>query len=210
VALRGIIHLYRLTTTSSGFFLRYAYRVVADAGHSSANCVVPRIASGASPRSTTLNRTVDSNTSSASCSSRQQESRELSYLAIPTSSDKNLFCPRSFQWRPTVYVTEPSHIDEIIAPLRERGVAVPKKRMHSQSNMPTTRISFHRGFGLRASTTPTGGGLHSANLVVEEPGRPPQAFNSLDFFYDDEQAISYATIWGRIWVDSRTYTSNSF
>lgn len=70
-------------------------------------------------------------------------------------------------------------------------------------NIPASRVSFHRGFGLRASTTPTGDGLHSADLVIEAPGRPPQAFNSLDFFYDHEQAISYATVWGRIWVDSK-------
>jgi hypothetical protein len=75
--------------------------------------------------------------------------------------------------------------------------------MQMQSKTPATRISIHRGFGLLASTTPADGGLHSANLVIEEPGRPPQAFHSLDFFYDHEQAISYATIWGRIWVDSR-------
>lgn len=71
-------------------------------------------------------------------------------------------------------------------------------------NTPATRISFHRGYGLRASTTPTGDGLHSADLVIEPPGRPPQAFASLDLFYDHEQAMQYATVWGRIWVDSKT------
>jgi hypothetical protein len=45
--------------------------------------------------------------------------------------------------------------------------------------------------------------LHSADLVIEEPGCPARTFNSLDFFYDDEQAISYATVWELIWVDSR-------
>jgi len=76
--------------------------------------------------------------------------------------------------------------------------------MQIQLNNPATRVSSHRGFGLRASTTPTGDGLHSADLVIEEPGRPPRAFNSLDFFYDHEQAIGYATTWGRIWVDLKT------
>ncbi|WOD14267.1 hypothetical protein [Paraburkholderia kirstenboschensis] len=39
--------------------------------------------------------------------------------------------------------------------------------------------------------------------MIEEPERPPQTFDALDFFYDDEQAISYATVWGLIWVNSR-------
>ncbi len=54
---------------------------------------------------------------------------------------------------------------------------------------------------------------------AQVPGRPATActrqtwllknrdvrrtFDSLDFFYDDEQATSYATVWGLIWVDSR-------
>jgi hypothetical protein len=75
--------------------------------------------------------------------------------------------------------------------------------MQIQTNTQGTRVSFHRGIGLHASTTRSADGLHSADLVIEEPGRAPQTFKSLDFFYDDEQAISYATVWGRIWVDSR-------
>ncbi|WP_243856357.1 hypothetical protein [Paraburkholderia sp. BL6665CI2N2] len=104
-----------------------------------------------------------------------------------------------------ILVIEPSHIDGTIAPLRESGVSLPQKnQMQILPNTPATRISFHRGYGLRASTTPTGDGLHSADLVIEQPGRPPQAFASLDLFYDHEQAIHYATVWGRIWVDSKT------
>lgn len=75
--------------------------------------------------------------------------------------------------------------------------------MHILPNIPATRLTLHRGYRLRASAKPTLDGLHSADLVIEEPGRAPQAFDSLDFFYDDEQAMSYATVWGRIWVDSR-------
>ncbi|REG48818.1 hypothetical protein B0G80_5116 [Paraburkholderia sp. BL6669N2] len=75
--------------------------------------------------------------------------------------------------------------------------------MQIQPNFAATRLTSHRGCRLRASTRPTRNGLHSADLVIEQPGRPPRTFDSLDFFYDDEQAISYATVWGLIWVDSR-------
>lgn len=75
--------------------------------------------------------------------------------------------------------------------------------MQIQSNLAATRLTSHRGYRLRASTRPTRDGLHSADLVIEEPGRQARTFDSLDFFYDDEQAISYATVWGLIWVNSR-------
>ena len=75
--------------------------------------------------------------------------------------------------------------------------------MQTQPSIVAPQFTSHRGYGLRASSTQTRDGLHSADLIIEEPGRPPQAFNSLDFFYDGELAMSYATAWGRIWVDSK-------
>jgi hypothetical protein len=32
----------------------------------------------------------------------------------------------------------------------------------------------------------------------------PEAFTALDYFFDDQQALRYATHWGRIWVDMKT------
>jgi hypothetical protein len=61
----------------------------------------------------------------------------------------------------------------------------------------------HRGYRLLASAAPTSEGLHAANLTIEEPGRQPLTFNDLDFFYDGDEALSYATAWGRIWVETR-------
>jgi hypothetical protein len=65
-------------------------------------------------------------------------------------------------------------------------------------------LTTHRGFRLKASAAPTQDGLHAADLTIEAPGRPPQTFSALDYFYDGEQALKYATAWGRIWVDMKT------
>jgi len=61
----------------------------------------------------------------------------------------------------------------------------------------------HRGYQLTASACPAHGGLHAADIVIERPGRAPEAFAALDYFFDDEQALKYATNWGRIWVDMK-------
>jgi hypothetical protein len=39
------------------------------------------------------------------------------------------------------------------------------------------------------------------DLVIEKSGRAPKTFAARDCFFDDEQALRYATRWGRIWVD---------
>src|ERR1700676_4902491 len=64
--------------------------------------------------------------------------------------------------------------------------------------------TLHRGYQLTASACPAHGGLHAADLVIEKPGRAREAFAALDYFFDDEEALKYATDWGRIWVDLKT------
>lgn len=61
--------------------------------------------------------------------------------------------------------------------------------------------TLHRGYRLIARTCPAHSGLHAADLVIEKPGHAPETFAALDYFFDDEQALRYATRWGRIWVD---------
>lgn len=70
--------------------------------------------------------------------------------------------------------------------------------------MKATFLSSHRGYRLTASACPTHGGLLAANLIIEKPGRKSETFAALDYFFDDELALQYATHWGRIWVDSRS------
>ncbi|BFG79918.1 hypothetical protein PTKU46_79520 [Paraburkholderia terrae] len=67
---------------------------------------------------------------------------------------------------------------------------------------PTVRGDY-KGYRLTASTMPAHAELYSANLLVERPGRLPHSFHALDYFYDARQAVSYATAWGRLWVDSK-------
>jgi hypothetical protein len=64
--------------------------------------------------------------------------------------------------------------------------------------------TLHRGYQLIASACSAHGSLHAAELVIERPGRVPEAFAALDYFFEEEQALKYAIHWGRIWVDTRT------
>jgi hypothetical protein len=73
-----------------------------------------------------------------------------------------------------------------------------------QANMMIPMLTTHRGYRLKASAAPARDGLHAADLIIEHPERPPQSFSALDYFYDGEQALTYATAWGRIWVDMKT------
>jgi hypothetical protein len=68
--------------------------------------------------------------------------------------------------------------------------------------MTTLSSTSHRGFLLTASSCPAHGGLVAADLVVQKPGHAPHSFSALDYFFDHEQAVNYATRWGRIWVDT--------
>lgn len=67
--------------------------------------------------------------------------------------------------------------------------------------MTVAALTSHRGYLLKASAVPAQGGLHAAELVVEKLGDPPRTFSTLDYFFDREHALSYASSWGRIWVD---------
>jgi len=69
----------------------------------------------------------------------------------------------------------------------------------------TVRAEY-RGYRLTASSNPAHADLYSANLLVERRGRLPHSFQALDYFYDARQAVSYASAWGRLWVDSNGYT----
>jgi hypothetical protein len=64
-------------------------------------------------------------------------------------------------------------------------------------------LTTHRGYRLKASAALMLGGLHRADLVIEQPGRSPQTFAALDYFHDVEHAVNYATAWGRIWIDMK-------
>ena len=67
--------------------------------------------------------------------------------------------------------------------------------------MTVPALTSHRGYLLTASAVPAQGGLHAAELVIEKLGGPRRTFSTLDYFFDREHALIYASSWGRIWVD---------
>ena len=73
--------------------------------------------------------------------------------------------------------------------------------------METVVSTSHQGYRLTASACPAHCGLHAADLVIEKPGGALKTFVALDYFFDGEQALTYATHWGRIWVDTRRQES---
>jgi hypothetical protein len=62
--------------------------------------------------------------------------------------------------------------------------------------------THHRGFRLLASTERAPNGLHAANVSIERQGGSARTFIDLDYFYNGSEAVEYATIWGRIWIDA--------
>jgi hypothetical protein len=68
--------------------------------------------------------------------------------------------------------------------------------------MTASSTTSHRGYLLTASSCPVHGGLLAADLVVQQFGHGPRSFPALDYFFDHEQAVNYATRWGRLRIDT--------
>jgi hypothetical protein len=45
--------------------------------------------------------------------------------------------------------------------------------------------TLHRSCRLIARACPAHSGLHAADLVIDKPGRAPETFAALDYFFDD-------------------------
>jgi hypothetical protein len=51
------------------------------------------------------------------------------------------------------------------------------------------------------------GGLYAANLIIESRVSPHGSsftFDALDYFFDADHAIAYASHWARLWIDLRS------
>jgi hypothetical protein len=49
-------------------------------------------------------------------------------------------------------------------------------------------------------------GLFAANLTIESkawPHAPAFTFDALDYFFEADHAIAYASRWARLWIDQR-------
>jgi len=66
--------------------------------------------------------------------------------------------------------------------------------------------SQYKGYLVCAAATPLHNGLYAANLLIEKISAaqaPASQFPELDYFFEEAQAVAYATRWGRMWIDSK-------
>ncbi|MBN3804530.1 transcriptional regulator [Paraburkholderia sp. Ac-20336] len=64
----------------------------------------------------------------------------------------------------------------------------------------------YKGYEVEAATQLLPNGLFAANLTIEESSatrRKAYSFDALDYFFDEEHALAYASDWGRMWIDNR-------
>ena len=61
----------------------------------------------------------------------------------------------------------------------------------------------YKGYEFAPAAARLPNGLFAANLTIERATGPARAysFDAIDFFFDEEHALAYASRWGRMWVD---------
>ncbi|KVD14915.1 hypothetical protein [Burkholderia ubonensis] len=67
------------------------------------------------------------------------------------------------------------------------------------------RTIRYKGYEVAPAAARLPNGLFAANLTIEKAsGGPSRAvtFNAIDFFFEEEHALAYASRWGRLWVDT--------
>jgi len=68
-----------------------------------------------------------------------------------------------------------------------------------------TRTIRYKGYEVAPAAARLPNGLFAANLTIEKAsGGPSRAmsFDAIDFFFEEEHALAYASRWGRLWVDA--------
>jgi hypothetical protein len=69
-----------------------------------------------------------------------------------------------------------------------------------------TRHHRYKGYAVASEAKQLPNGLFAANLTIEkdeESRRHAYSFDALDYFFDEEHALDYASSWGRLWIDNR-------
>jgi hypothetical protein len=69
-----------------------------------------------------------------------------------------------------------------------------------------TRHIQYKGYEVAPAAQRLPNGLFAANLTIAKAtaanaGRA-YSFDALDYFFDEEHALAYASRWGRLWIDS--------
>lgn len=65
----------------------------------------------------------------------------------------------------------------------------------------------YKGYEVEPSAEPLPSGLYAANLTIENGTSPhgrSYTFDDLDYFFDPDHAIAYASRWARLWIDDRS------
>ncbi|KVT65292.1 hypothetical protein [Burkholderia ubonensis] len=67
------------------------------------------------------------------------------------------------------------------------------------------RTIRYKGYEVAPAAARLPNGLFAANLTIEKAsgGRSRTvSFDAIDFFFEEEHALAYASRWGRLWVDT--------
>jgi hypothetical protein len=60
----------------------------------------------------------------------------------------------------------------------------------------------YKGYEVEPSAHALPSGLYAANLIIERQASS-FAFDALDYFFEADHAIAYASRWARLWIDQR-------
>ncbi|KND59499.1 hypothetical protein BVER_01370 [Candidatus Burkholderia verschuerenii] len=58
----------------------------------------------------------------------------------------------------------------------------------------------YKGYKVEPSAHALPSGLYAANLIIENHASS-FAFDALDYFFEADHAIAYASRWARLWID---------
>ena len=65
----------------------------------------------------------------------------------------------------------------------------------------------YKGYDVEPSARALPSGLYAAHLTIGNGAAPHAAsftFDALDYFFEADHAIAYASRWARLWIDQRS------
>jgi hypothetical protein len=73
-------------------------------------------------------------------------------------------------------------------------------------NVFTGTFMRYKGYNVEASAQALPSGLYAASLTIENRSSPLGSsftFDALDYFFEADHAVAYASRWARLWIDQR-------
>jgi hypothetical protein len=63
----------------------------------------------------------------------------------------------------------------------------------------------YKGYAVAPEAARQPNGLFAANLTIENTQGEKRAysFSAIDYFFDEENALAYASRWARVWIDTQ-------